>query len=182
MCIGRRVVSPSTLNGSPRSMVALYHDSVAIIARFGKSDLFITFTCNTKWREISENLFPQKSPLDRPDIIARVFYLKLTSLLDEVFKKGVLGQTKAYMWVVEFQKRGLPHCHLLVCLTDKFSSTSENVYKIIWAHISIPRHHQRLLNIVTQFNLHGRCSALSREAVYECRKWIVLETLSKIFL
>lgn len=54
-----------------------YYDSMAICRKFGKPDLFITMTCNPKWHEIQEHLLAHQTVSDRPDIVARVFKLKL---------------------------------------------------------------------------------------------------------
>ncbi len=43
---GRMVVLPATFAGSPRHMNQLYQDSMALVKKFGKPDLFITMTCN----------------------------------------------------------------------------------------------------------------------------------------
>ena len=51
--VGRRVILPSSFTGSPRQMFELYQDSMSIVRKYGKPDLFITFTCNPKWEEIS---------------------------------------------------------------------------------------------------------------------------------
>ena len=37
---------------------------MAVIKKYGKPDLFITFTCNPKWREAVENLNPGESAID----------------------------------------------------------------------------------------------------------------------
>ncbi|XP_043464096.1 uncharacterized protein LOC122499686 [Leptopilina heterotoma] len=66
--IGKMIVLPSTFIGSPRYMMQNYQDSMAIVRKFGKPDLFITMTCNPKWREIIENLLPDQVASDRPDI------------------------------------------------------------------------------------------------------------------
>ncbi len=49
---------------------------MAIIQRLKKPDLFVTFTCNPKWDEITNNLFKNQTAYDRPDIVAGVFKLK----------------------------------------------------------------------------------------------------------
>ncbi|OAD65531.1 hypothetical protein PHYBLDRAFT_64601, partial [Phycomyces blakesleeanus NRRL 1555(-)] len=54
--LGKRVILPSSFIGSPRYMAQLYQDSMSIVRRFGKPDLFITFTCNSKWPEITNSL------------------------------------------------------------------------------------------------------------------------------
>ena len=50
--MGQRIILPSSHTGSPRDMVNNYHDAMAICQQYGNPDLFITFTCNTKWPEI----------------------------------------------------------------------------------------------------------------------------------
>ena len=45
---GRVVVLPSTYVGSPRVLKENFEDAMAIIKKYGKPDLFITFTCNPK--------------------------------------------------------------------------------------------------------------------------------------
>jgi len=59
---GRVVILPSMFQGSPRSLLQNYQDAMAIIAKLGRPDLFVTFTCNPKWHEISENLFEGEQP------------------------------------------------------------------------------------------------------------------------
>jgi hypothetical protein len=49
----------------------LYQDAMAIIRKYGKPDLFITFTCNPFWKDIQDNLLPGQTANDRPDIINR---------------------------------------------------------------------------------------------------------------
>ena len=46
----------------------LYQDSVAIVGKFRKPDLFITMTCNPQWREIRKNVLQNQNVADRPDI------------------------------------------------------------------------------------------------------------------
>ena len=75
--VGKIVILPSTFIGSPRNMMQLYQDSMAIVGKFGKPDLFITITCNPQWREIRENVLQNQNAADRPDIVGRVFALKV---------------------------------------------------------------------------------------------------------
>ena len=48
----------------------------------GTLHLLITTTTNPSWPEIKDNLLPGQDPQDRPDIVARVFRLKVQKLLD----------------------------------------------------------------------------------------------------
>jgi hypothetical protein len=43
--------------------------------------------------------------------------LKLDALLKDI-KDGVLGNVIAKIWVIEFQKKGLPHAHILLILDE----------------------------------------------------------------
>ncbi len=43
--------------------------------------------------------------------------MKLDALLKDI-KDGVLGNVIAKIWVIEFQKRGLPHAHILLILDE----------------------------------------------------------------
>jgi Helitron helicase-like domain at N-terminus len=103
--LGRRVVLPSSFTGGPRHMHQLYHDAMAIVRKFGKPDLFITFTCNPNWPEIASNLKRGEVANDRPDLVGRVFRMKLDALLDELVKDGIFGRVVADVHTVEFQKR-----------------------------------------------------------------------------
>ena len=79
--VGKAVILPSTFQGSPRDINQNYQDAMAVVARLGKPDAFITFTCNPNWPEMTENLQPLQTPNDRPDLVARVFNQKLSTLL-----------------------------------------------------------------------------------------------------
>jgi hypothetical protein len=50
--IGKKVILPSSHTGCKRYMIQNYHDGIVICRVYGPPDLFITFTCNTKWPEI----------------------------------------------------------------------------------------------------------------------------------
>lgn len=88
--IGKRVILPSSHTGSPRYMAEKYHDAMAICRWEGNPDLFITFTTNPKWEEISDHLkmYGSDDPNDRPDLEARVFKMKLDEMISD-FNKGV---------------------------------------------------------------------------------------------
>ena len=90
--IGQKVVLPSSFPGSPRQLHGLYQDAMAIVATMGKPDLFVTVTSNPSWEEITNALLPGQTHQDRPDLVARVFKLKLSAILDEIMKVGVLGK------------------------------------------------------------------------------------------
>src|SRR6266581_2467165 len=83
--VGKPVILPSSFIGSPRAMQQNYQDAMALVRKYGKPDYFITMTCNPKWKEISENLEEWQKPEYRPDLVARVFKLKLKELQKDLF-------------------------------------------------------------------------------------------------
>ncbi|GBM15370.1 hypothetical protein AVEN_199632-1 [Araneus ventricosus] len=150
-------------------------DAMSIFAKYGAPDLFITFTANPKWPEITENFRPSKHTTDSPDLLARVIKLKLKSLMDNPTVHGALGKSIAQVYTIEFQKRRLPHAHILSVLlaADKFS-TSEHVDKFVRAEIPSSIENLRLHKIVTKCLMHGPCGIDNPEEpcmeVGQCKK------------
>ena len=95
--IGKRIVLPSSFTWSPRYMIENYQDAMAICRWAGYPDLFISFTCNAKWPEIEIflSMHPGQKPEDRPDIVGRVFKIKLDQLLYDLKKKWHFGRVLA---------------------------------------------------------------------------------------
>jgi hypothetical protein len=97
---------------------------MAIVRAFRKPSFFITFTCNPYWDKIQRELLtdrlgvPSQSWRARPDLIARVFHLKLEALKKDLTgKDGIFGPHVADVHVIEYQKRGMPHAHLLLWIS-----------------------------------------------------------------
>lgn len=95
--IGKCTILPSSFTGGPRYMVQNYQDVVAIFRLGGCPNLFIIFTCNPKWPEIKYmvDFIPGQKPHHRPDIITRVFHIKLSQFINDVFENGHFGRAKA---------------------------------------------------------------------------------------
>lgn len=156
--VGRRVILPSSFIGGPRSQQQLYQDSMSIVSAFGKPDIFVTFTCNPGWREIQEQLLPGQNFHDRPEIVARVFRIKLDELRQDLFKKDILGKCVAHVGVVEFQKRGLPHAHLLLTLASGSKlRTAHAIDGVVSATIPDFEEEPRLYALVRKHMVHGPC-------------------------
>ena len=79
---------------------------MAIVRVYGRPTFFVTFTCNVNWPEIQAALLPGQDAQSRPDLVARVFHLKLKALLQELTTNGIFGRCVSMLMVVEFQKRG----------------------------------------------------------------------------
>jgi hypothetical protein len=57
------------------------------------------------------------------DLVTRVFKIKLNELINDIHKKHILGRTIAGIYVIECQKRGLLHAHILIFLSKTISHT-----------------------------------------------------------
>ena len=93
---GKRVILPSSFTGGARYMIQNYQDAIAICKWAGYPDLFITFTCNPNWLEVLR--FVQHKglkPADRPDILCRVFKIKLDQFIKDLKQKNIFGRAKA---------------------------------------------------------------------------------------
>jgi hypothetical protein len=123
--VGSVYIIPSSFIGSQRAMKQAYQDAMAICGKHGKPTFFLTFTCNTKWQEITDKIPSYQTASDRPDIVARVFNQKKTELVQDNEKRQVLGYVTARIHVIEFQKRGLPHCHMLIWI-EKHDAPEEH--------------------------------------------------------
>ncbi|XP_074377930.1 uncharacterized protein LOC141719449 [Apium graveolens] len=158
--IGKNVILPATHTGSQRYMNQYFKDSLAICRTIGHPSLFLTMTCNTQWPEIKQMMeyLPGVDVANKPDMIARVFKLKLDQLLDLIKKKNYFGKCIRVMRVIEFQKRGLPHCHMLIWLHPQ--SRPQNVQQIdqlIYAEIPDKNMDPIGYNVVKAYMIHGPC-------------------------
>ena len=143
---------------------------MAICREFHKPDYFITMTSNPNWPEIKAQLREGQSAQDRPDIVARVFKQKKDQLMQDLISGEALGKVVAHMHVVEFQKRGLPHAHILIILADADRAlAAELVDSIVVAELppspddiedpSKAEEVKRLRDIVLTNMVHGPCGA-----------------------
>ena len=158
---GIKVVLPSSYAGSYRNLYASWQDSLAICRKVGRPDYFITFTANPKWPEIQNALLPGQKPYDREDLVVRVFHMKMQELLQDLLKKHVLGVVQGHVWVVEYQKRGLPHVHILLIVRDADKpNTPEKVDAVVRAEI--PQKTDGVYrSMVLKHMLHGPCGDLN---------------------
>lgn len=163
--LGQKVILPSSYIGGPRHMQQRYQDSMAIARHHRRCDIFITMTCNPQWKEIQDELLPGQSAYDRPDLVARVFQMKKKALLDYIHKHGIFGSSVAYVYTVEFQKRGLPHIHLLIFLDHGWSlASTEAIDSCISAEWPDPLSQPLLFETVSRCMVHGPCGPANPRA------------------
>ncbi|XP_050338246.1 uncharacterized protein LOC126764622 [Bactrocera neohumeralis] len=157
--IGHLTILPASYIGSPRHVHEYAQDVMSYVRKYGRPDLFITFTCNPKWSDIQNNLFDGQSTTNRHDINARVFRQKLEALMDVIVKLRVFGEVRCYMYSIEWQKRGLPHAHILIWLVRKI--TPDEIDNIILAEIPNQTIDQELFEVVTKHMIHGPYGVLN---------------------
>ena len=91
-----------------------------------------------------------------------MFKIKLDAFLEDLLgnsrKKGIFGKVIGYTWVIEFQKRGLPHAHILLILDhDDKPRSPADFDSIVSAEIPDPVAHPLAYETVMQSMVHGPC-------------------------
>ena len=163
--IGKKVILPSSFTGGPRYMNQRVQDAMAYVRKFGRPTYFITQTCNPSWPEIVQHLLPGQAAHQRPDIVARVFHLKLTEMMDDLTKECIFGPVRAHLHCVEWQKRGLPHAHILLWLESSCRVYGDTIDKVISAEIPSKQENPVLHDIVMRNMIHGPCGRLNPQCV-----------------
>ncbi|XP_074364745.1 uncharacterized protein LOC141705756 [Apium graveolens] len=158
--IGTGIILPAGFVGSKRYMQQNFQDALAICHFIGHPDIFLIMTCNPLWDEIQKMMkyLPGCIAPNCPDIISRVFRLKLDQLLADIKTKKYFGVCNGVMYVVEFQKRGLPHVHMLIWLdADLKKNLKQNVDKYVSAEIPDPLLDPVCYATMKEFMIHGPC-------------------------
>ncbi|RZB68704.1 hypothetical protein D0Y65_038465 [Glycine soja] len=89
---GKRIILPSSFVGDQRYMEQLYFDGMAICGHLGFPDLFLTMTCNPTWPKIQRKITQSNlTPNNCPDIITRVFKIKLNQLMNDLKHGNIFG-------------------------------------------------------------------------------------------
>ncbi|WOG92304.1 hypothetical protein DCAR_0311567 [Daucus carota subsp. sativus] len=174
--VGKCVILPASFTGSKRYMSQYFKDSLALCRSIGHPSLFLTMTTNSKWPEITEMMkhLPGVNVADAPDVVARVFKMKLDQLIDLIKKKHFFGRCIGLMHVIEFQKRGLPHAHMLVWLDDKDKpKTAEQIDKLVSAEIPDEESDPICYQAVKNYMIHDTGKTVKRKGVLLNNRFVV---------
>nr|GEV00799.1 putative PIF1 DNA helicase/replication protein A1-like protein [Tanacetum cinerariifolium] len=108
--IGKLVMLSSSFTGGPRYIRQNYMDAMALCRWYGCLDLFITITCNPNWPEIARYIREHNLTLtDRPDVLSRVFKMKLDQLMKDVKELRLFGRVQAGNVQNTFPKKFMQH-------------------------------------------------------------------------
>ncbi|XP_045507712.1 uncharacterized protein LOC123703676 [Colias croceus] len=150
-----RVYLPSSYTGGPRYMKQKYMDAMAVVNRLGLPSFLLTLTCNPKWPEIQNSTTGHHNT---PSICARVFNIKLQQLLRDLRTGVWFGKIVYILYVIEFQKRGLPHAHICFAVEGGGPVHGTDVDKFIRADIpDASEVDGKLRKAVLDYMVHGPC-------------------------
>ncbi|XP_074323749.1 uncharacterized protein LOC141660661 [Apium graveolens] len=158
--VGKAIILPASFTGSKRYMNQYFKDATVICRTLGHPSLFLTMTTNTKWPEIQRMLkfLPGVDVVDTPDVIARVFKMKVDQLLDQIRNKNYFGRCIGVMHVIEFQKRGLSYAHMLIWLhPNDHPKITEQIDKMVSAEIPDPSIDPVGYEAIMNYMIHGPC-------------------------
>jgi hypothetical protein len=164
--LGQRIILPSSFSGSTHQMQQLLQDALAINRFFKGADLFLTMTANPAWPEIQNELLPGQTTADHPDLVVHTFYAKQKQLIKDI-EDGIFGKALAYVFVIEFQKRGLPHMHCIIFLDqDSKIRTPEQINTLLSSEF--PVNNPELLELVKKYMVHKPCGAENNNPKAPC--------------
>jgi hypothetical protein len=127
-----------SLHGSRRHLKKLAMNGLTVVSEMGSSDVFVTFTANTKWQELIAALPPGQTAYDNPSIVNRIFKKRLEAMLQNLRNGHYFGGRKTVydIRVFEYQDRGLPHAHVVFKLADTNFDSEEEKIAFIDEHFS----------------------------------------------
>ena len=108
-----------------------------------------------------DNLLPGQQAQDRPDMVARVFRQKHKKLMELIVKEAAFGKMRAWLYSIEYQKRGLPYAHILTWQDPQYKIRPEEIDLVIAAEIPDKDKDPQLHKLVLSHMIHGPCGAIN---------------------
>jgi len=89
-----------------------------------------------------------------------MFKIKLKKLINDIHKNHILGRRIARIYVIEFQKCGLPHTHILIFFAKDYKPhVVKDVNRMINAEFSNPETNKLAHKTIAKCMMHGPCGA-----------------------
>ena len=84
--------------------------------------------------------------------------MKLKAIFNDILKEDIFGKVLAYLYTIEFQKRGLPHAHVLLILARPYKpKTAADYDTIVSAEIPDKNRDPNTYETVVRSMIHGPC-------------------------
>jgi hypothetical protein len=94
-----------------------------------------------------------------------MFKIKLKELINDIHEKHIMGCMIAGIYVIEFQKRGLPHAHILIFFAKNYKPhTVEDVDRMISAKLLNLETNKLAHETVARCMMHGPCGVVFSNA------------------
>lgn len=97
-----------------------------------------------------------------PYLTTRVFNRKLHNMVAAIKDHEVFGPINCFLYTIEWQKRGLPHAHMLFWLRNKIRPNQ--IDNDISAELPDPTVDEELFNCITRNMIHGPCGSHNQRA------------------
>ena len=106
---------PSSFVGSRAYRAEHVSDALALAKRFGRPSGMLTLTTNPDWPELREWFQPGQTATNAAMATVRVFKARSAKVM--ALFKTLFGKPSYIVKVIEFQRRGLPHAHIVFCVS-----------------------------------------------------------------
>ncbi|XP_019159023.1 PREDICTED: uncharacterized protein LOC109155818 [Ipomoea nil] len=91
--------------------------------------------------------------------------MKLNALIKDIQKEKIFGVVDAVIYTIEFQKRGLPHAHILIFLSKSNPYPNpKDIDMIISAEIPSQLCESKYYKAVEEFMIHDPCGAVRKNS------------------
>ncbi|GKB13972.1 helicase [Tanacetum coccineum] len=193
--LGKHIVFPTTFTGGPRYMMQNHQDAMALCRAYGNPDLFITFTSNPKWLEISEMLafIPGQKPYERPKVGTRahinVEWCNRLKAIKYLFKYLNKGPDRATFVIQENVQKPAHREHEKVAAVDEIKNYLNYRYlapcEAVWQLFSFDIHYSQ--PSVMKLNFHFEDHRMLRlwpwaHAIKEAAFWALAPQLRDLFI
>ncbi|GKB25409.1 DNA helicase, partial [Tanacetum coccineum] len=119
------------------------------------------------WLEITEYMesFPELTIADRLDIVDQVFERTVQDYVKFVRNERQFGDVTEVLYTIKFHKEGLPHCHLLIWISEATKIPRyEDVDRFISAELSDLIEEPKGHRVFSEFMMHGPCGLANQSA------------------
>ncbi|GJR58286.1 DNA helicase [Tanacetum coccineum] len=109
--------------------------------------------------------YPERTASDGTNVVCLVFEQKIQSFVAFLKEERIFRNVSGVLYTVEFQKRGLPHCHTLLWVDSESKiKSAKDVDQYISAELPDLRVDPDVFNIVSETMMNGPCGAANMKA------------------